>query len=67
MKHSLTKIIALAAIAASLTACESMSRTQRNAATGAVVGGVAGNLIGGDTGSTLGGAAFGGVVGIQIR
>ena len=67
MKHSLTKIIALAAIAASLTACEGMSRTQRNAATGAVVGGVAGNLIGGDTGSTLGGAALGGVVGSQIR
>ena len=67
MKSAIAKTVALLAIAASLTACESMSTAQRNAATGVVVGGVAGNLIGGDTGSTLGGAALGGVVGSQIK
>ncbi|MFS6937483.1 lipoprotein [Neisseria animaloris] len=67
MKSVVVKIVALMAIAASLTACESLNRTQRNTAAGAVIGGVAGNLIGGDTGSTLGGAALGGVIGSQVR
>ncbi|MDO5639479.1 MAG: glycine zipper 2TM domain-containing protein [Neisseria sp.] len=67
MKSVIAKTVALLIIAGSLTACGNMSRTQRNAATGAVVGGVAGNLIGGDTGSTLGGAALGGVIGSQIN
>jgi len=43
-----------------------MTRTQRNTAAGAAIGGVAGNLIGGTTGATLGGAALGGVIGSQI-
>lgn len=67
MKSTIVKTIALLAVAGSLTACESMSRTQRNTAAGAVIGGVAGNLIGGDTGSTLGGAALGGVIGSQVN
>ena len=67
MKKTFSKIIALAAVAASLTACESMSTQQRNTATGAVIGGVAGNLIGKDTGSTLGGAALGSVIGSQVN
>ncbi|KLT73898.1 lipoprotein [Neisseria arctica] len=67
MKNIVTKTLALVAVAASLSACQNMSTTQRNAATGAVIGGVAGNLIGGDTGSTLGGAALGGVIGSQVR
>ena len=67
MKSIIVKTIALLAVAGSLTACENMTRTQRNAATGAVVGGVAGNLIGGNTGATLGGAALGGVIGSQIK
>ncbi|EGV37977.1 hypothetical protein l13_02270 [Neisseria weaveri ATCC 51223] len=61
------KTIALVSVAASLTACSNMNTTQRNAATGAVIGGVAGNLLGGDTGSTLGGAALGGVIGSQVK
>ena len=62
------KIIALiTALIISLTACSNMTRAQRHAATGAVVGGVTGNLLGGDTGSTLGGAALGGVIGSQIK
>ena len=67
MKSAIAKTVALLAVAASLTACQNMSTSQRNAATGAVVGGVASNLIGGDTGSTLGGAALGGVIGSQIN
>ncbi|UOO82123.1 glycine zipper 2TM domain-containing protein [Uruburuella testudinis] len=67
MKSMIVKTLALLAVAGSLSACESMSTSQRNTATGAVVGGVAGNLIGGDTGSTLGGAALGGVIGSQVR
>lgn len=67
MKTVLTKTVALLAVAASLTACNSMTTSQRNTATGAVLGGVAGNLIGGDTGSTLGGAALGGVIGSQVK
>ena len=64
MKKALTKTVTLIAIAASLSACAGMNQTQRNTATGAVLGGVAGNLIGGDTGSTLGGAALGGDIAI---
>ena len=67
MKSTITKTFALLAIAATLSACGSMTTSQRNTATGALVGGVAGNLLGGDTGSTLGGAALGGVIGSQIK
>ncbi|MDO1509783.1 MULTISPECIES: glycine zipper 2TM domain-containing protein [unclassified Neisseria] len=67
MKSVVVKTIALLAIAASLTACGNLSRTQRNTTTGAIIGGVAGNLLGGDTGSTLGGAALGGIIGSQVR
>ncbi|WP_165006982.1 glycine zipper 2TM domain-containing protein [Neisseria yangbaofengii] len=67
MKSMITKTFALIAVAASLSACAGMSTSQRNTATGAVVGGVAGNLLGGDTASTLGGAALGGVIGSQVN
>lgn len=67
MKTTVCKLLAVLAIAASLGACADMSRTQKNAAAGAIIGGVAGNMIGGDTGSTLGGAALGGVIGSQIH
>ncbi|MFC5920905.1 glycine zipper 2TM domain-containing protein [Neisseria weixii] len=67
MKSIITKTVALIAVAASLSACAGMSTSQRNTATGAVVGGVAGNLLGGDTASTLGGAALGGVIGSQVN
>lgn len=67
MKSIITKTVALIAVAASLSACAGMSTSQRNTATGAVVGGVAGNLLGGNTASTLGGAALGGVIGSQVN
>lgn len=66
-KTKLAKTAVLLTLAASLSACAGMNQTQRNTATGALIGGMAGNLIGGDTGSTLGGAALGGVIGSQIR
>ncbi|MFP5074139.1 glycine zipper 2TM domain-containing protein [Neisseria sp. WLZKY-1] len=67
MKPVFVKTATLIALAASLSACGSMTPKQRNTAAGAVIGGVAGNLIGGDTGSTLGGAALGGVIGSQVH
>ncbi|CAI8754950.1 MULTISPECIES: glycine zipper 2TM domain-containing protein [Burkholderia] len=56
----------LVATVASLSACDSMSRRQRDTAIGAGVGGVAGAAIGGNALSTLGGAAAGGLIGNQI-
>ena len=52
----------LVATVASLSACDSMSRRQRDTAIGAGVGGVAGAAIGGNALSTLGGAAAGGLI-----
>lgn len=51
---------------ASLSACDSMTRRQRDTAIGAGVGGVAGAAIGGSALSTLGGAAAGGLIGNQV-
>ncbi|AFQ48682.1 glycine zipper 2TM domain-containing protein [Burkholderia cepacia] len=56
----------LIAMVTSLSACDSMSRRQRDTAIGAGVGGVAGAAIGGNALSTLGGAAAGGIIGNQI-
>ncbi|MDU8923397.1 glycine zipper 2TM domain-containing protein [Pasteurellaceae bacterium LIM206] len=64
MKTKLIKGFIIAALVMSISAC-GLSRSQRNTATGAVIGGVAGNLIGGNTVSTVAGAALGGVVGSQ--
>lgn len=68
-----SKTFSIAVIAVSMAACTTthgnmgLTKTQRNTAIGATVGGVAGSLIGGNTGSTLGGAALGGVIGSQIK
>ena len=59
-------VAALAAAAASLSACDNMTRRQRDTAIGAGVGGVAGAAIGGNALSTLGGAAAGGLIGNQV-
>ncbi|CAB3761995.1 hypothetical protein B7G54_18725 [Burkholderia puraquae] len=56
----------LVATVASLSACDSMTRRQRDTAIGAGVGGVAGAAIGGSALSTLGGAAAGGIIGNQV-
>ncbi len=67
MKKNLSRMMLIAALATSLTACQNMTTQQRNTAAGAAIGGVAGNLIGNNTASTLGGAALGGVIGSQIK
>lgn len=67
MKSNIKKIVFLAVLVSTLTACADMTPAQRHTAAGVVVGGVAGNILGGDTGATLGGAALGGVIGSQIK
>ena len=62
--HSKILVVTLAIF--SVTACENMSRSQKNTAIGAAIGGTAGYVIGGGTGATLGGAALGGVIGSQV-
>ena len=63
---AIVKIVTVLFIATSVTACSGMSRTQKNTAIGAAVGGVAGHMIEESTGATLGGAALGGLIGSQI-
>lgn len=52
----------------SLSACADMgmTRTQRDTAIGAAVGGVAGSALLGGTVGTLGGAAVGGLIGHEV-
>lgn len=51
-------------LVSSLAACSGMSTRQKNAATGAAIGGVAGAVLtGGSSLGTVGGAAIGGVIG----
>lgn len=64
MKNTFLKGLMVVVLASSLSAC-GLHGSQRDTATGAVIGGLAGNIIGGDTTSTLAGAALGGVVGSQ--
>ena len=51
---------------ASLSACDDMTRRQRDTAIGAGAGGVAGAALGGSALSTVGGAAAGGLIGNQV-
>ena len=47
-----------------LTGCAGLSTRQKNAATGAAIGGVAGAVLtGGSSFGTVGGAAIGGIIG----
>jgi uncharacterized membrane protein len=61
MRLAITGYIAAAAL--SLSACESMSPSERNTATGAGIGAVAGAVIGEDAGSAAIGALAGGAIG----
>ena len=62
------KAIALLCVAASLTACGSMSTRDRNTVIGAGVGTAAGAaLTDGSVAGTVGGAVVGGVIGNQIN
>jgi osmotically inducible lipoprotein OsmB len=58
------KIMAGLLLASFLSGCAGMSQRQKNAATGAAIGGVAGAVLtGGSSLGTVGGATIGGVIG----
>jgi osmotically inducible lipoprotein OsmB len=59
-------LAAVAALVASLSACDGMSPRTRDTAIGAGVGGAAGAVVGGSALSTVGGAAVGGIIGNQV-
>ena len=63
---TLLTVTTLVAVLGSLTACDDMSRRDRDTVIGAGVGGAAGAAIGGNALSTVGGAAVGGVIGNQV-
>ena len=56
---SMLKVFGVIALATTLAACSGMSRSQKNTAIGAAVGG--------STTATLAGAALGGVIGSQVN
>jgi osmotically inducible lipoprotein OsmB len=61
------KTIALLCVAASLTACGSMSTRDRDTVIGAGIGAAAGAaLTNGSVGGTIGGGVVGGVIGNQV-
>lgn len=67
MNIRFTPLLALSALALSLTACGHMSQRDENTAAGAAIGGVAGAILtGGSTVGTVGGAAVGGVIGNKV-
>lgn len=60
----MNKTIAGVLLVLMLSGCSGMSTRQKNAATGAAIGGVAGAVLtGGSSLGTVGGAAIGGVIG----
>ncbi|WP_321841719.1 glycine zipper 2TM domain-containing protein [Paraburkholderia bannensis] len=64
--RTLLTVTTLVAVIGSLSACDNMSRRDRDTAIGAGVGGAAGAVIGGSALSTVGGAAVGGIIGNQV-
>lgn len=62
----ITKSLVIGMTFIALTACSNMSRTQKNTAVGAALGGAAGYMIKGNAATTLGGAALGGLIGSQV-
>ena len=68
MNIRFTPLLALSALALSLSACGHMSQRDENTAAGAVIGGVLGHQVGGGAGkdlATVGGAVAGGAIGAQ--
>ncbi|MCB5191443.1 osmotically-inducible lipoprotein B [Methylobacillus arboreus] len=60
----MNKTIAGVLLVVMLSGCSGLSTRQKNAATGAAIGGVAGAVLtGGSSFGTVGGAAIGGVIG----
>ena len=63
----MTKTLAILMTIVAVSGCENMSRSQKNTAVGAAIGGTAGYMLGGNAATTLGGAALGGVIGSQVH
>lgn len=64
MKHGKMTVITLLISCFLLGGCSNLSTRQKNAATGAAIGGVAGAVLtGGSALGTVGGAAIGGIIG----
>ena len=64
--RTLVILTVLATAIASLSACDNMSRRDRDTIIGAGAGGVAGAVLGGGALATVGGAAVGGIIGNQV-
>lgn len=58
------QVLAVGLLMITLSGCAGLSTRQKNAATGAAIGGVAGAVLtGGSAFGTVGGAAIGGIIG----
>ena len=65
--NQISRILVIAACAASLGACADMSHREKSAAVGTAIGGVVGAVVtGGSTVGTVGGAVVGGVIGNEV-
>ena len=63
----ITAVLAIAFIVTCLSACETMSATQKGAVGGAAVGALGGQIIGGNTKGTLIGAGVGALGGALLN
>lgn len=64
--RTLLTFTALVTAVSSLSACDNLSRRDRDTIIGAGVGGVAGAALAGGALATVGGAAVGGIIGNQV-
>ncbi|TAM00046.1 MAG: glycine zipper 2TM domain-containing protein [Paraburkholderia sp.] len=64
--RTLLTLTALVTAISSLSACDNLSRRDRDTIIGAGVGGVAGAALAGGALATVGGAAVGGIIGNQV-
>lgn len=64
MRYKRIILMILLVIPVAFSGCSNLSTRQKNAATGAAIGGVAGAVLtGGSSFGTVGGAAIGGIIG----
>lgn len=68
MKNStIAKLVLASALISGLSACDTMTRSQKHAAIGAGAGGALGYLITGGPIGTVAGAAAGGLIGAGVK
>lgn len=64
---TMTKMLAISALAVSLSACSHLNTRDKSTIGGAAIGGLAGAIMtGGSALGTVGGAAVGGLIGNQV-